>query len=71
MIVRTDIPTTWQVSNQAMEDLASTYPQFRLETLALTPGGRSLNALVIGQGERTVFFSGAYSSTNGSQPHCF
>ena len=60
MIVRTDIPTTWQVSSQAMEDLASTYPQFRLQTLALTPGGRSLNALVIGQGERTVFFSGAY-----------
>ena len=60
MIVRTDIPTTWQVCTQAMDALVNAYPLFRSETLAVTPGGRQLRTLIIGQGERTVFFSGAY-----------
>lgn len=59
-IVRTDIPTSWQVCSDTIDALVKAYPVLRTETLAVTPGGRALRTLVIGRGARTVFYSAAY-----------
>ena len=59
-IVRTDIPTSWQVCSDTIDALVKAYPVLRSETLAVTPGERTLRTLVIGRGERTVFYSAAY-----------
>lgn len=59
-IVPTDIPMTSEVCREAIRRLAETYPAFRTEALTTTAFGRSVEALTIGQGERTVLYTASH-----------
>ena len=59
-IVRTDIPITWKNCEEAIRQIADTYPFCRTEVIGTTAYGRPLRMLVIGHGERKVIYSAAY-----------
>ena len=59
-IVPTDVPMTAQLAVRCIENLARTYSFIRTELLATTAFGRPIWAMVIGTGERKVFYSAAH-----------
>lgn len=59
-IVPTDVPMTSALCQRCMEELAEAYPTLRLRTLTKTAYGRPVSALVLGEGERQVIFTGAH-----------
>ena len=59
-IVKTDIPTTSQVCNEAIEELARRYPYCRTELLTDTAFGRPIRTLVIGNGPRKVLYTASH-----------
>ena len=59
-IVKTDVPTTWALANQTMDELQKTYPFIRSEILTETSFGRNVRTLVIGEGQRQVLFTAAH-----------
>ena len=59
-IVKTDIPTTAQVCDEAIQALVAKYPFCRSELLALTAFNRPIRTLVIGSGPRKVLYTAAH-----------
>ena len=59
-IVKTDVPMTWTLADQAIDNLLAAYPFLRSEVLTDTRFGRNVRTLVIGQGPRQVLFSAAH-----------
>ena len=60
-IVRTDIPTTAQLSNDTILALTERYPEIlRSELLGETAFGRPIRTLVIGNGQRKVIYTAAH-----------
>ena len=59
-IVRTDIPMTSALCEQAIRQLLEAYPILESETLTTTAFGRPVQTLVIGDGERDVIFSASH-----------
>ena len=59
-IVRTDIPMTSALSEQTIRQLIERYPALEEEVLTTTAYGRPVQALEIGEGERTVIFSASH-----------
>ena len=59
-IVRTDIPMTSEICEQAIRKLAEVYPFLKVVTLTTTAFGRPLHAIRIGEGNRQVIFSAAH-----------
>ena len=59
-IVRTDVPMTSRLCEQTIEELARTYPFFRVRELTETAFGRTVWAIEIGEGERHVLYSAAH-----------
>ena len=59
-IVKTDVPMTWALANQTMDELQKTYPFIRSEILTETSFGRNVRTLVMGQGPRQVLFTAAH-----------
>ena len=59
-IVKTDVPMTWALCDQTIEDLVNAYPFIRSEVLTQTRFGRTVRTLVLGEGPRQVLFSAAH-----------
>lgn len=59
-IVRTDVPTTYNLCEQTILNLAKAYPFLRTEILTETDDGRNIRTLVIGNGPRKVIYSAAW-----------
>ena len=59
-IVKTDVPMTWALANQTMDELQKTYPFIRSEILTDTRFGRNVRTLVLGEGPRKVLFTAAH-----------
>ncbi len=59
-IVKTDMPMTWALSDQTIEELIKAYPFIRSEVLTRTPFGRTVRTLVLGEGPRQVLFTAAH-----------
>ena len=59
-IVKTDVPMTWALADQTMDDLQKTYPFIRSEILTDTRFGRNVRTLVLGEGPRQVLFTAAH-----------
>ena len=59
-IVKTDMPMTWALANQTIEDLLAAYPFLRSEILTDTLFGRNVRTIVIGKGPRQVLFTAAH-----------
>lgn len=59
-IVKTDVPMTWALCNQTIDQLLSAYPFLRSEILTDTRFGRNIRTLVIGRGPRQVLFTAAH-----------
>ena len=59
-IVKTDVPMTAQLCEQAILELVKRYPFLRTELLTETAFGRKIRTLVIGQGKRKVIYSAAH-----------
>ena len=59
-IVKTDIPTTYNLCEQTILNLVKAYPFLRTEVLTVTDHGRNLRTLVIGNGPRKVIYSAGW-----------
>ena len=59
-IVKTDVPMTYSLCRDTIEQLTQTYPVCTSQTLATTAFGREIEALRIGSGSRTVLFAAAF-----------
>ena len=59
-IVKTDVPMTWALANQTMDELQKTYPFVRSSVLTDTRFGRNVRTLVLGEGPRQVLFTAAH-----------
>ena len=59
-IVNTQVPMTWALANQTMDELQKTYPFIRSAILTDTRFGRNVRTLVIGEGPRQVLFTAAH-----------
>ena len=59
-IVRTDVPMTYALCEETIQTLLGAYPFLRSRVLTTTAFGRNVRALVLGEGERKVIFSGAH-----------
>lgn len=59
-IVKTDVPMTYDLCEEAILKLVAKYGFLRTEVLTETPQGRNLRTLVIGNGPRKVIYSGAW-----------
>ena len=59
-IVKTDVPMTYERSDQTILELVKTYPFLRTELLTETAFGRKIRTLVIGTGPRKVIYSAAH-----------
>ena len=59
-IVKTDVPMTWALADQTIEQLLKAYPFIRSEVLTETSFGRTVRTLVLGEGPRQVLFSAAH-----------
>ena len=59
-IVKTDVPMTYELCTKIIQELAQTYPIFRVKELTQTAFGRSVWALEVGEGDRHVLYSAAH-----------
>ena len=59
-IVKTDVPMTYELCTQIIQELARTYPIFRVKELTQTAFGRSVWAVEVGEGDRHVLYSAAH-----------
>ena len=59
-IVKTDVPMTYELCTQTIQQLAAAYPIFRVRELTTTAFGRSVWAVEVGEGERHVLYSAAH-----------
>ena len=59
-IVKTDVPFTYALCEQAIAELVKTYPFLQTEVLVESAYGRNVRTLVIGNGPRKVIYSGAW-----------
>lgn len=59
-IVRTDIPITSRLCNEAIDGILAAYPFCRSETLTTTAFDRPLRTLVIGNGPKRVLYTAAH-----------
>ena len=59
-IVKTDVPTTYELCEQTILELVKTYPFLRTEVLTETAQGRNVRTLVIGNGPRKVIYTAAW-----------
>ena len=59
-IVKTDVPMTYDLCEEAILKLVAKYGFLRTEVLTETAGGRNVRTLVIGNGPRKVIYSGAW-----------
>ena len=59
-IVRTDVPMTSELCTRTIQQLAETYPIFRVRELTTTAFGRPVWAVEVGEGERKVLYSAAH-----------
>lgn len=60
MIVPTDVPMTSRLASMTVLELALRYSLVRSRLLTVSPGGRPVRMLKIGQGERKLIFSAAH-----------
>ena len=60
VIVNTQVPMTWALADQTMDELQRAYPFIRSEILTETAFGRNVRTLVIGEGPRQVLFTAAH-----------
>ena len=59
-IVKTDVPMTWALCDQTIDELIGAYPFLRSEVLTQTQFGRNVRILVLGEGPRQVLFTAAH-----------
>ncbi len=59
-IVPTDVPMTSELCTETIARLVERYPSLRSDTLTTTAFSRPVQTLVIGQGERKVFYSASH-----------
>lgn len=60
-LVNWRIPMTWSRCRALLQSLQREHPQAcRLETIGYSPGGRSVDALYLGQGDRRVLYAAAH-----------
>ena len=59
-IVKTDVPTTYELCEQTILALTAKYAFLRTEVLAETAQGRNIRTLVIGNGPRKVIYSASW-----------
>ena len=59
-IVKTDVPTTYALAQAAIRGIVEAYPFCRRRNLTTTAFGRSVDALIIGEGPRQVLFTAAH-----------
>lgn len=59
-IVKTDVPTTYELCEQTILALTAKYAFLRTEVLAETAQGRNVRTLVIGNGPRKVIYSASW-----------
>ena len=59
-IVRTNVPTTYDLCEQTILELVKAYPFLRTEVLTVTAGSRNVRTLVIGNGPRKMIYSAAW-----------
>ena len=59
-VVKTDVPMTAADCDRTILELAEAYPFIRTRLLTRTAGDRPVRALVLGQGERKVLYTGAH-----------
>ena len=59
-IVKTDVPMTYALCEQTIQELQEAYPFLEVETVAETAFGRKLRSIRLGQGPRRVIYSGAH-----------
>jgi len=59
-IVKTDVPMTSELCTEIIQELAKTYPFFRVRELTTTAFGRPVWAVEAGEGERHVLYSAAH-----------
>ena len=59
-IVRTDVPMTSELCTRTIQQLAETYPIFRVRELTTTAFGRPVWAVEVGEGDRKVLYSAAH-----------
>ena len=59
-IVTTDVPITSARNESLMDQLSTTYPTIRKETIGKTAFGRPISAMVIGSGPRKVLYTAAH-----------
>ncbi len=59
-IVKTDVPMTYELCTDIIQQLAQAYPIFRLKELTQTAFGRSVWAVEVGEGARHVLYSAAH-----------
>ena len=58
--IPSDVPMTAELAQRLMTELAEAYPFVRTERLAATDGGRPIDALTIGTGNRRVLYAAAF-----------
>ena len=59
-IVKTDVPMTWALCDQTIDELVKAYPFLHSEVLTQTQFGRTVRTLVLGDGPRQVLFTAAH-----------
>lgn len=59
-IVKTDVPMTAALCQQAIANLVKAYPFLRTREVGTSAWGRPITALVMGQGERRVLYTAAH-----------
>ena len=59
-IVKTDVPMTWALCDQTIDEIIKAYPFVRSEVLTETDFGRTVRTLVLGEGPRQVLFTAAH-----------
>lgn len=59
-VVPEDIPYTWQLTHYVLRGLQARYPFVQVETVGQSLGGRPLERVRLGQGQRRVYYNGAH-----------
>lgn len=59
-IVKTDVPMTYALCQQTIDEIVAQYPVCGRRTIGTTAFGRDIDALSIGSGDRTTLFAAAF-----------